>query len=352
MQDPVSLLGLATAVPPYVVDQDDIARLAPVFFREIFAQHPGMADIFVHTGIERRHIVRPLEWFLEPRDWRDRAETYVKAASELFIEAAQRALDRAGLAPEDVDLVVTVSSTGIATPSIDARVGPKLGLRRNTVRVPLFGLGCAGGVSGLGIASRLARAEPGKIVLMVAVELCSLAFRFDQASKTELVAASLFGDGAAALVLQAGTGDKGIARIGRAAEYTWPDTLDIMGWTVDPIGFGVVLSQALPRFLEEHLALPAKAFTAAMNLNGTKPRPICHIGSTKVLSALEAALGLRNGALANERAVLRGHGNMSSPSVLFVLQETLEQKQSGPALLSALGPGFTASFVAAELGHA
>ncbi len=352
MQDPVSLLGLATAVPPHVVDQDQIARLAPVFFHEIFSQHPGMADIFAHTGIERRHIVRPLEWFIEPRDWRDRTAAYVEGASELFVEAAQSALARAGLAAGDVDIVVTVSSTGIATPSIDARIGPRLGLRRDITRVPLFGLGCAGGVSGLGIAARLARAEPGKIVLMVAVELCSLAFRFDQASKTELIAASLFGDGAAAVVLQAGTGEAGAARIGRAAEHTWPDTLDIMGWTVDPVGFGVVLSQELPRFLEQHLAPPAAEFTAAMGLNGTRPQPICHIGSTKVLAAMEAALGLDNGMLANERAVLRGHGNMSSPSVLFVLEQALAQGRSGPALLSALGPGFTASFLAADLGHA
>jgi alkylresorcinol/alkylpyrone synthase len=349
MHDPVSLLGLATAVPAHIVDQDDIARLAPVFFREIFSQHPGMAEIFAHTGIERRHIVRPLDWFLEPRDWRDRATTYVENACDLFIEAAQAALKQAKLAAEDVDIVVTVSSTGIATPSIDARVGPRLGLRRDTTRVPLFGLGCAGGVSGLGVAARLARAEPGKIVLMVALELCSLAFRFDQASKTELVAAALFGDGAAAAVLRAGTG--GLARIGRAAEYTWPDTLDIMGWTVDPVGFGVVLSQSLPRFLEQHLALPATRFAAAMGLNGTKPQPICHIGSTKVLAATETALGLDVGTLANERDVLRYHGNMSSPSVLFVLKRALAGGQSGPTILSALGPGFTASFVAADLGE-
>jgi alkylresorcinol/alkylpyrone synthase len=328
-----------------------ITRLAPVVFRKIFDGHPGMLDIFDHTGIERRNVVRPLEWFLEPRDWRDRAEAYVQGAGDLFVAAAQEALAHAGIVAGDVDIVVTVSSTGIATPSIDARVGPRLGFRPDIVRVPVFGLGCAGGVSGLGIASRLARAEPGKNVLLVAVELCSLAFRFDQASKTEMIAAALFGDGAAAVVLRADDNEAGVARIGAAAEHTWPDTLDIMGWTVDPVGFGVVLSPALPRFLEEHLAEPAANFTAAMGLNGTTPQPICHIGSTKVLAAIETALGLNCGALANERAVLRDHGNMSSPSVLFVLAHALAKGSAGPAVLSALGPGFTASFVAAEIGY-
>lgn len=349
---PVSLLGLATAVPPYEVDQDLITRLAPIVFGKIFDDHPGMADIFAHTGIERRNFARPLEWFGEARNWRHRAEAYVECAGDLFVAAAQAALSRAELAAEDVDIVVYVSSTGIATPSVDAHVGARMGWRRNIMRVPVFGLGCAGGVTGLGIASRLARAEPGKNVLLVAAELCSLAFRFDQASKTELIAAALFGDGAAAVVLRADDDEAGVARISNAAEHTWPDTLDIMGWTVDPVGFGVVLSPTLPRFLEEHLAEPAKKFTGALGLNGTRPTPICHIGSTKVLSAIECALELCPGALNNEREVLRSHGNMSSPSVLFVLAHALENGVTGPAVLSALGPGFTASFVAADLGHA
>jgi alkylresorcinol/alkylpyrone synthase len=351
MNSPVSLLGLATAVPPHLIDQDVITRLAPVVFQKIFDDHPGMADIFAHTGIERRNFVRPLEWFAEPRDWRDRAEAYVECASDLFVDAAQAALKHAGLEAGDVDIVVTVSSTGIATPSLDVRVGSRMGWRQNIMRVPVFGLGCAGGITGLAIASRLARAEPGKNVLLVAVELCSLAFRFDQASKTELIAAALFADGAAAVVLRVDDDEAGVARLGAAAEHTWPDTLDIMGWTVDPIGFGVVLSPELPRFLEEHFAAPAKKFTATLGLNGTKPQLICHIGSSKLLAAMEAALGLNFGTLDNERAVLRAHGNMSSPSVLFVLAHALEKGISGPAVLSALGPGFTATFVSAELGH-
>jgi alkylresorcinol/alkylpyrone synthase len=182
--------------------------------------------------------------------------------------------------------------------------------------------------------------------------LCTLAFRFDRVSKTDLVAAALFGDGAAAAVLRDEGESSGVARLGRAAEYMWPDTLDIMGWTVDPIGFGVVLSPALPRFLEEQLAGPARQFIDGLGFGGVQPHLMCHIGSTKVLAAIENALHLEAGSLADEREVLRRHGNMSSPSILFVLEHALARGLAGPAVLAALGPGFTASFLAAELGRA
>jgi alkylresorcinol/alkylpyrone synthase len=348
---PVSLLSLATAVPPHRIEQSEITRLAPSFFPDVFRDHPALLDVFTNTGIERRHLARPLSWFFESHDWSDRTEAYLEAASALFLSVSRQAIARAGLDAADIDIVVTVSSTGIATPSLDARVAPELGLRPQVRRVPLFGLGCAGGVTGLATAARLARGEAGATVLMVAVELCTLAFRFDGASRIEVIASALFGDGAAAAVLRAGDGAPHLARLGRAAEHTWPHTLDIMGWSIDPIGFGVVLSPTLPRFLEDHLTAPARAFVDSLGLNGIAPRLISHLGSEKVLSAIESALELAPGTLADEREVLRGHGNMSSPSVLFVLERVLARGQPGPAVLAALGPGFTASFLSAELGH-
>lgn len=346
----VSVLAVATAVPPHVLIQAEVARLAPIVLGATFARHPSLIEVFSNTGIERRHIARPLDWFVQPHDWTDRADTYLDVAGDLFAAAAEKALERAGLTARDIDIIVTVSSTGVATPSLEARVADRVGFRTDVSRVPVFGLGCAGGVSGLSIAARLARAEPGKVVLMVAVELCTLAFRSDRVSKTDVIAAALFADGAAAAVLCAGDKAAGVARLGAAAEHTWPDTLDIMGWTIDPTGFGVVLSPALPRFLERHLAAPARRFIGGLALNGKQPRMVCHLGSTKVLAAIETALGLDAGTLADERAVLREHGNMSSPSVLFVLEHALSRGARGPAVLAALGPGFTASFVAAELG--
>jgi alkylresorcinol/alkylpyrone synthase len=340
---PVTLLALATAVPPNTLEQSAVADVARRIYAKSFARYPKLADIFVNAGIERRYSVRPLEWFDAPHDWTERTQAYLDGASALFVQAAQGALDRAGIAARDVDVIVTVSSTGIATPSLEARVAAEMGFKASAARVPLFGLGCAGGVSGLSVGARLARAEPGEIVLVVVVELCSLAFRADRSTKADVISSALFGDGAAAVVLRAEPGE-GSLRIGAAAEHTWPGTLDIMGWTIDPVGFGIVLSRSLPRFVEQRLAAPARRFVSAAKLMA--PHFICHPGGAKVLEAIETALKLQKGTLRDEREVLRGHGNMSAPSVLFVLDRALRRGLRGSAVLSALGPGFTASFLA------
>ena len=348
MTEPVSILAQATAVPPHLLDQAQVARRVQDVFKRLFVRYPGLTDVFANAGIERRYSVRPIEWFDQPRDWPERTKAYLEGADALFIEVAEKALERAKLFPRDIDAVVTVSSTGIATPSIEARVAKRMGFRPDVSRVPVFGLGCAGGVSGLAIGAGLARAKPGVTVLVVVIELCSLAFRRDRISKAEVIATALFGDGAAAAVLRA-DGDEEALRIGAAREHLWPGTLDVMGWSVDPIGFGVLLSRSLPRFVEQRLAAPARRFLKSEGLNGMT-RFICHPGGAKVLAAVEAALELQTGTLIDERRVLRDYGNMSAPTVLFVLERALTRGFSGRAVLSALGPGFTASFLAIEAG--
>jgi alkylresorcinol/alkylpyrone synthase len=345
---PVTMLSLATAVPPNILEQSAVADFARRIYAKPFKRFPKLADVFVNAGIERRHSVRPIEWFDRPHDWSERTQAYLDGAGALFVAAAQKALDRAGIAARDVDTIVTVSSTGIATPSLEARAGAQLGFKPSAARVPVFGLGCAGGVSGLSLAARLARAEPGKIVLVVVIELCTLAFRSDRGDKADVISTALFGDGAAAAVLRAGDDGDGL-RLGAAAEHTWPHTLDIMGWSVDPAGFGVVLKRSLPRFVEQRFAAPARRFIKAAKLMA--PRFICHPGGAKVLDAIEGAMGLQKGTLRDEREVLRGHGNMSAPSVLFVLDLAMNRGLRGQAMLAALGPGFTASFLALEAAH-
>lgn len=342
---PVSLLAVATAVPPHTLEQDAVAAFARQIYARSFARYPRLADVYRNSGIERRYSVRPLDWFAAPHDWSERTQAYLEGASALFVESAGAALVRAGLNARDVDVVVTVSSTGIATPSLEARVGSDMGFRPSVMRVPVFGRGCGGGVAGLALGARLARAAPGEVVLVVAVELCTLAFRGDREAKADVISSALFGDGAAAAVLRVDRQPAHLS-IGAAAEHTWPDTLDIMGWTVDPIGFGVVLSRSLPRFVEQRLAAPVRRFVKSARL--TAPQLICHPGGAKVLDAVESALDLQTGTLRDEREVLRGHGNMSAPSVLFVLKRALERGLRGPAALSALGPGFTASLLALE----
>ena len=342
---PVSVLGLATAVPDHVLEQSAVADFARRIYDKSFARYPKLADVFVNAGIERRYSVRPIEWFDAPHGWSERTQAYLDGAEALFVCATTRALAQAGIAASDVDVIVTVSSTGIATPSLEARAGGQLGFRASAARVPAFGLGCAGGVSGLSIGARLARAVPGEVVLVVAVELCTLAFRGDRGDKADVISSALFGDGAAAVVLRAEHEQAPLA-IGATAEHTWPGTLDIMGWSVDPAGFGVVLSRSLPRFIEERMAVPVLRFVSDTGLEA--PRLICHPGGAKVLDAVETALELQKGTLRDEREVLRGHGNMSAPSVLFVLKRALQRGLRGPAMLAALGPGFTASFLALE----
>jgi len=342
---PVTVLSLATAVPSHQLEQSAVAELARRVYARGFARFPKLAEIYSNAGIERRYSVRPLEWFAEPHDWTQRTQAYLEGADALFIAAARAALDRAGIAARDVDVIVTVSSSGIATPSIEARVGAEMGFKPSVMRVPVFGRGCGGGAAGLSVGARLARAAPGEVVLVVAVELSTLAFRSDRGAKADIICSALFGDGAAALVLRAGR-EKGALRIGATGEHTWPNTLDIMGWTVDPVGLGVVLSRSLPRFIEQRLAAPLRRFIKGAKL--TAPQFVCHPGGAKVLDGIEAALELQKGTLRDEREVLRCYGNMSAPTVLFVLERALRRSLRGTAVMTALGPGFTLSFLALE----
>jgi alkylresorcinol/alkylpyrone synthase len=337
-------MSLATASPPHELPQSDVVEAARAIFLERFPQFDRMVSVFETAGIRTRQSAMPMAWYLQPRGWPERMEAYTGVAVDLFERAARTALDEAGLAGSDVDAIVTVSSTGIATPSLEARAMGALGFRPDAARVPVFGLGCAGGTTGLALASRLAAAEPGATVLFVCVELCSLSFRMDEPSKADIVATALFGDGAAACVLR--VGDEGFAQIIGAAEHTWPDTLDIMGWRVDPQGLGVIFAQSIPPFARKYLRPAMDQMLAAQGLGvGDVDRFICHPGGTKVIEALEASLDLGQGALDHERAVLEDHGNMSAPTVLYVLDRVRRAGLPGRSVLSALGPGFTASTV-------
>jgi alkylresorcinol/alkylpyrone synthase len=338
------LLSLATALPPHVLWQRDIAAKANAVFGPYFDDFERLSGIFASAGIVKRHGVRPLEWYTEPRGWPERTEAYLDGAEALFVDAAEAALARAGLRGHDVDAVVTLSSTGVATPSLDARVFSRMRFREDVLRVPIFGRGCAGGVCGLTVASHLAEARPGTTVLMVAVELCTLAFRLDDFKVANLIATALFGDGCAACVLR--VDDGGIAEIEGGAEHNWPDTLDVMGWTVDPQGFGVVLARSVPPFVEERFASALEGMIARLGLSrGAIDRFVCHPGGAKVVAAIEHALRLDDGSLHHEREVLRACGNMSAPTVLFILDRVIREGLPNRALLTAMGPGFTESCV-------
>ena len=344
MPDPVGLLGLATASPPFTLLQSEVEAVAGELFRDRFPQFDRMAPVFRTAGIRERQMVRPIEWYLEPRGWPERTEAYLEGAVELFIAAATNALDEAGLKGSAIDAIVTVSSTGIATPSLEARAMARMGFRSDAARVPVFGLGCAGGVTGLALAAKLAAASPGATILFVTVELCSLAFRLDDLTKADIVATALFGDGAAACVLRAGEG--GFAELVGSAEHTWPDTLDIMGWRVDPTGLGGIFERSIPPFARDNLRPAMEAMLRSQRLGlEDVDRFICHPGGMKVIEALEQSLSIGQGQLDHEREVLAAHGNMSAPTALFVLDRARRAGLPATSVVTALGPGFTASTV-------
>lgn len=345
MPAPVEILAVASAVPPHRLLQKDVAAVAGRLFGSRFRDFDRLAGVFQSAGIRERGAVCPMDWYLEPRGWPERTAAYLEGAGRLFVDAARRALDEAGITAAEVDTVVTVSSTGIATPSLEARAKQTLGFRDDVRRVPVFGLGCAGGVTGLSLAARLASAEPGSTVLVVAVEVCTLSFRLDELTKANIVATALFGDGAAACVLRTGEGD-GVARVEASGEHTWPDTLGIMGWSVDPTGFGVIFDRAIPPFAEAHVGEALARILGASGLAlGDVDRFVCHPGGTKVVAALERALALGQGSLDLEREVLSDHGNMSAPTVLFVLERAVRRGLPRRSVVMAMGPGFTASAV-------
>ena len=337
--EPCTLLSLATAVPPNVVEQADAKLTARRAFSRK-ALFDRLSGVFDNAAIGKRHTVAPLDWYERPHGWAERNAVYIAASEALFEEAARAAIERAGLTPAEIDGVVTVSTTGIATPSLEARVGPRLGLRGDVRRVPVFGLGCAGGVNGLALTARLAASDPGTNWLFVTIETCSISIRLDSDDPAAVVAMALFGDGAASAVVRAGEG--GLAQLSGSAEKLWPDTLGIMGWRVEDPGLGVLFDRAIPPFIEAELEPAIDDMCAQLRIAREDiSRFCCHPGGVKVIDAIETALSLNQGELNLEREVLRDFGNMSAPTVLFVLERLLDRGLPERVLMTAFGPGFT-----------
>ena len=342
------LQALATAVPPYKLDQHDVASLARRLFARRGREIERLLPVFANAGIESRYSCVPLDWYLESVDWQARNQLYLDNALALTEEAATRCLEQAGLDADAVDSIVAVSTTGLATPSLDARLMERMPFRRDLQRLPVFGLGCAGGALGLARAAALARGQPGSKVLLLVVELCGLTFRSGDLSNANIVATALFGDGAAAALITSDESDAPAA-ITSWGEHTWPRSLGVMGWRIEDDGFGVLFSQDIPSIVRRQLGAAVDTFLGKEGLGRADlDGVICHPGGTKVLTALEEVFDLPDGGLDEARAVLRDYGNMSAATLLFVLERVLRKGLSGRQLLSALGPGFTAGFALLE----
>jgi alkylresorcinol/alkylpyrone synthase len=327
------LLSVATSLPAHRITQAEVLDILSQAKGK--ALPPRMAEILGNTGIEQRHIAMPPEYYFGQRSWADRAMVYEATSVALFRQAAGQALGRAGLVPADIGQIVYVSTTGTMTPSLPSRMIADMGFAQGTRCVPLFGYGCAGGVIGLGVAADLFRATPDKPVLLVSLELCSIAYDHARMDKKDMVALALFADGCAAAVIGAGEGP----RLGAFASHVWADTLEMMGWEIGDTGFDLVLARDIPVFVGSHFAPVCDAFLDRQGLTkADMGEPACHPGGGRVVDALGEYFG---GDLTATRAVLRQNGNMSSPTVLFVLEAILATGPiTKPTLMTALGPGF------------
>jgi Predicted naringenin-chalcone synthase len=335
------ILAIETAVPPFALDQIDVAKRVEHLFgaRKDIRR---MLPVFENSGIERRYSCVPLDWYGKDHGWKDRNDLYVGHAVTLLERVAHGLLDRAQLKPDGIDAIVTVSTTGIATPSLDALLIERLGLRRDVRRLPIFGLGCAGGVTGLSRAAELATAVPGRNVLFLVAELCALTFRKNDLSKSNIVATALFGDGAAGVLLST-EGDGPV--IGASGEYTWPHSRDVMGWDVEDDGLRAIFATSIPGLIERDMRTIVDGFLARHDLSRSDiDLYASHPGGAKVLTALEHAFDIPLGALADSRAILAEYGNMSAVTVLFVLARMDWRKLDHRILMTAMGPGFTAAF--------
>jgi alkylresorcinol/alkylpyrone synthase len=349
------LVGLATAVPPHVLRQSDARAGLEQLFSGVIGADSRLMEVFENAQIEKRHLCVPLEWLVTDHEFSEKNALYVEHAVRLAGEAVSKALAHAKLQPTDVDHVLFVSSTGLATPSVDALLANELGFRPDVRRTPIWGLGCAGGAVGLAHARDFALADPSARVLLVALELCSLTFQYNDLSKRTLVAASIFGDGAAAaLVVGSDVADaahNGHRPLGLVASQStlWKDTVDVMGWTVDGAGLHVVFSRDIPTVVRDRVRPSLLAFLERCGLTMQDvPHLVAHPGGVKVLNAYAEALDRPAAAFHHSREVLREYGNMSSPSCLFVLERFLDAGDIGadePAVVAALGPGFSAEYV-------
>jgi len=299
-----------------------------------------------------------MEWYHTERGWEERTEKYRTHALDLLERVTVDAVAKAGLELADIDILVVNTITGLAIPSLDALLMNRMALRRDVERLPIFGLGCGGGVAGLARTARLAQAQPGAYALFLTVDLCSLCMRPNDKSTAMFVSAALFGDGAAAVVLRSGDGQpaklngngRPPARLTAVGEHCWPETEYMMGWDVKPDGFGVVLSPELPFLMHKGLRPAVDTFLDGhdLALDGFAGY-LFHPGGRKVLETAEHVLGIGSDDVRHSWGVLRDYGNMSSATALFVLARALEHDERGSHLLAAFGPGFSAYFAALEL---
>ena len=320
---------------------------------------PAISRIHKATEVKYRSITFPLDAYSELESFAASNDAFIRIGIELGAKAIESALNEAGLTASDVDFVMSTSVTGVATPSLEARLVPIVGFRPDVKRVPIFGLGCVAGAAGIARIHDYLLGHPDDVAVLLSIELCSLTLQSDDVSMANIVASGLFGDGAAAVVM---VGEQRAKRMGLSGPRVissrsrmYPDTEELMAWNIGGSGFRIVLSASISDVIARYMGDDVEAFLGEQDLKLTDIKSwVCHTGGPKVLEAIEASLDLCDGQLEASWRSLAECGNLSSSSVLHVLRDTLggrgvEKPEPGtPGLLLAMGPGFCSEFVLLE----
>lgn len=344
------LAAISTIDFPYKVAQQEVKKCAQAIFEPSFPQVERMMSAFDNTEIITRNFCKPLDYYSSSHSFQQQNDEYIRITLQYSIHAIEDCLLKAGLKKDSITDIIFLSTTGLATPSLDALIINAMRLNQDVSRTPVFGLGCAGGVAGFAKANIAAKANPDAVVLLVAAELCSLTFLRNDFSKSNFIGSSLFADGIAACLIAGDNHklrtEKNIGFLDSRSKLYY-DSLDVMGWEFQENGFKVLFSQDIPAIISANIYDDVSAF---LEKNGLKISDISnfifHPGGKKVLSAYEEALNVDYDFLLNTRSVMNENGNMSSPTVLYVLDKFYQQGfVNGYGLMVAMGPGFSSEMV-------
>ena len=340
---------------PYKTQQQAVKEQAKALFSANFPQTDRLIFAFDNTEIVTRNFCKPLDWYAQPTTFEERNNDYQHISLEYCIKAIEDCILKAGVAKEEITDILFVSTTGLATPSMDALIINAMRLNPHINRTPIWGLGCGGGVSGMAKANTIAIANPNAVVLLVAVELCSLTLIKTDYSKSNFIGSSLFSDGIAACIIK---GDNYTALNAKvdyvaASSKLYYDSLDVMGWEFKDTGFKVLFSKDIPTFIHENVRNDIAEFLQKQGLELSDIKNfIFHPGGKKVLDAYADALQVGGDFLQKTREVMNDNGNMSSATVLYVLDKFMADGfEDGYGLMMAMGPGFSSEMVLLKLSN-